>query len=341
MLRHSRRAAFIATWCALLVLAGCSGSEPSRAPAASSAASGRAAATAPPACTDARLVWVPRLERLLLANCLDQEDSSGVERLWSWDGTAWELIEDDGPPGRVVAGIAYDTRRDVLVRYGGLPLDGDACSPETWEWDGQDWREVDATPPPACDHLKLSYDAGAGVTLLVGGGTDEGELVTGTYAWDGEAWRRVADAGPAPRAHHAFVFDAAHGQVLLYGGYDGSQVFEDFWSWDGEGWHELTFVGPGPRSHAGGAVSPDGMLLFGGATGPSTFASLSDETWYLTDGRWRLIEGEGPPARGLPALGYDEARDVFVLYGGFDATGAELADLWEWDGSWSCRMDCG
>jgi hypothetical protein len=339
MLRPSRSAALIAAWCALVLLAGCSASEPTGGSPASPAASAPAAAV-PPACTDARLVWLPSLERLLLANCLDQEDSSSVERLWTWDGTAWELLEDDGPPGRVVAGIAYDTRRDVLVRYGGLPLDGDTCSPETWEWDGEAWNEVDATPPPACDHVKLAYDSGAGVTLLVGGGTDEGELVTGTYAWDGDTWTALSADGPAPRAHHGLVYDEAHGQVLLYGGYDGSRVFEDFWSWDGEGWHELGFAGPGARSHAGVAVSPDGMLLFGGATSASTFASLSDETWYLTDGSWRRVEGRGPSARGLPALGYDEARDVFVLYGGFDPTGAELADLWEWDGAWTCVEGC-
>jgi hypothetical protein len=334
MLRHSRSAPILSAWIAVVgLLAGCSG------PA--STASGEATvSTPPPACTDARLVWVPRLERLVLANCVDQDDATSLEQLWSWDGAAWELLEDEGPPARVVAGVAYDTRREVLVRYGGLPLDGDTCSPETWEWDGEDWREVDAAPPAACDHLKLAYDPGAGVTLLVGGGTADRELVEGTFAWDGAAWTQVADNGPPARAHHGFVYDESHGQALLYGGYDGSRALDDFWSWDGQAWQELALEGPGPRSHAGMAVNPEGLLLFGGATTGSTFASLTDETWYLTDGSWRRIEGGGPSARGLPALGYDAQRDVFVLYGGFDATGAELADLWEWDGAWICRSGC-
>ena len=343
MLQNSRPGAWFAALVAVTVLlSACTQADASLGPIASTpAVSGGDEPPVPPACTDARFVWVPRIERVVLAGCLDQDDDASTERLWAWDGTAWELLDDDGPPGRVVAGIAYDSGRDVLIRYGGLPLDGDTCVPETWEWDGEDWRRVDAAPPPACDHLKLAYDAGAGVTLLVGGGTADGELVEGTDAWDGAAWTQVAAVGPPPRAHHAFVYDAAHGQALLYGGYDGTQAFEDFWSWDGEAWQELAFEGPGPRSHAGMAASPEGMLLFGGATSASTFASLSAETWYLTNGSWGRVEGIGPPARGLPALGYDESREVFVLYGGFDASGAELADLWEFDGAWTCRMGCG
>ena len=54
---------------------------------------------------------------------------------------------------------------------------------------------------------------------------------------------------------------------------------------------------------------------------------------------WRLI-GSGPSARGLPALGYDRDRGVYVLYGGFDAEGNPLADTWEWDGAWSCVAGC-
>ena len=82
------------------------------------------------------------------------------------------------------------------------------------------------------------------------------------------------------------------------------------------------------------------MLLFGGARGPSTFATLTDETWELTDVQWRQLEAEGPSKRGSPAVAYDSGRDVFVLYGGFDATGATLSDTWEWSGRWTCVAGC-
>jgi hypothetical protein len=45
--------------------------------------------------------------------------------------------------------------------------------------------------------------------------------------------------------------------------------------------------------------------------------------------------------RGLPALGYDVAREVFVLYGGFGPDGTALADTWEFKhGTWRCVAGC-
>ncbi len=120
-------------------------------------------------------------------------------------------------------------------------------------------------------------------------------------------------------------------------------MFDDLWAWDGSAWEELTVggEGPGPRSHHGLAASPAGLLLFGGATRTSTFDSLVDETWLLVGDQWTRLDASGPSARGLPALGYDPDRDVIVLYGGFDADGAALADTWEWDGaSWRCVAGC-
>jgi hypothetical protein len=49
---------------------------------------------------------------------------------------------------------------------------------------------------------------------------------------------------------------------------------------------------------------------------------------------WREGAG-GPPARSRPMMDYDGARQVTVLYGGWNGSSA-LADTWEWDGaSWT------
>jgi Kelch motif len=263
-----------------------------------------------------------------------------MERIWSWDGASWELVAADGPPGHVLSGVAWDAGRGALVRYGGIPLAAQECSHETWEWDGTAWRQVDAEGPPACDHLRLAFDEARDQTILVGGGDEDQQLIPGTWAWNGATWSRLTRDGPPPRAHFGLVYDAGHEQAFLYGGYDGAAVFDDFWSWDGATWTELGFEGPGPRSHFGMAVSPDGLLLFGGARSTSTFGSLVGETWYLTDGSWRQVQGPGPAPRGLATLGYDPVRQITVLYGGFDADGAALDDLWEWDGTWSCIAGC-
>ena len=295
----------------------------------------------PPACLDAKLVYADSLSRLLLVNCVDQSDLASVEQVWGWDGAVWELLDGDGPPANVVTGMGWDADRDVLVRYGGIPLPSQECSPETWEWDTVEWRLVDAEAPEPCDHHELAWDASARKMLLVGGGSGQ-NLISGTWAWDGSAWSLLTDAGPPPLAHHGFVYDDSHAEALVYGGYDGRAVFDDLWSWDGSVWEEVAIRGeaPGTRSHHGLAVGPAGLLLFGGARQTSTFGSLVDETWLLTDGRWTLLDAPGPSARGMPALGFDPDRDVFLLYGGFTPDRSPLSDTWEWDGAWTCLAGC-
>ncbi len=277
---------------------------------------------------------------MLLLNCVDQTDPGSVEQVWSWDGSAWSLVDDGGPPATVVTGVAYDPVRRAAVRYGGLPLDSNDCSTETWEWSAAGWVSKEVDPPTVCDHMFMVHEATRQRSLLFGGGDDAGNLITETWAWDGATWQQLASEGPSGRAHFGFVYDEGHEQALIYGGYDGSAVFDDFWSWDGSSWSQIDFPGPGPRSHLGLAAGDEDLLLFGGASGPSTFTSLRDDTWRLTDGQWQEVEGDGPSTRGSPAMGYDPGRGTFVLYGGFGADSGLLGDTWEWADGWTCRSGC-
>jgi Galactose oxidase, central domain len=335
-----------------LLLGACATAPAESAPTASPSAPASASATAapsvvdgaddgPPPCLDAKLVYADALGRMLLAACVDQFDLASVEHLWAWDGEIWQLVDGEGLPANVVTGVGWDSERDVLVRYGGIPLPSQECSPDTWEWDTVEWSRLDVEPPGPCDHHELAWDASAGRMLLVGGGRAQ-NLMPGTWAWDGAAWSQLTDAGPAPRAHHGLVSDPAGDRAVLHGGFDGNAVFDDLWSWDGSAWEELATTGdaPGPRSHHGLAASSAGILLFGGATRTSTFGSLVDETWLLADGEWSRLDVPGPSARGLPAMGYDPDRDVIVLHGGFGPDGGPMADTWEWDGTWRCIAGC-
>jgi hypothetical protein len=301
--------------------------------------------TSPPACLEAVLAWDPGSDRLLLLNCVDQFDQASTEQVWSWDGAAWSQVSAGGPPATVVTGVAFDRERGVAVRYGGLPMTSNDCVPETWEWVAETtaWRQVPGDVPSACDHSFLAYDRRADQTLLYGGGDDDGNLKTETWAWNGTRWRRLADEGPAGRAHFGFVYDPATKRPTIYGGYDGAQVFDDLWTWDGDAWtQQAVDDGPGARSHLGFAAGDGGLLVVGGADGARTFDTLTDSTWWFDGDRWTQVDGDGPSTRGSPALGYDEDRNTFVLYGGFDGTGNPLADTWEWNASdgWRCVAGC-
>ncbi len=254
---------------------------------------------------------------------------------------AWQLIDAEGPPAAVVAGVAFDPERGEAIRYGGLPMDSNDCTAETWQWADGAWSELEADPPTACDHMFMAHDTTRDRTLLFGGGDDAGNLNTETWALADGGWRRLANEGPAGRAHFGFLYDEGHDRAFLYGGYDGNRVFDDFWEWDGAAWTELDLPGPGARSHFGRAMDDGGsLLLFGGADRTSTFQSLHDDTWRLTDGRWMAVDGAGPSARGGSALAFDPLRDAYVLYGGFEADGAALDDTWEWANGWRCVAGC-
>ena len=146
------------------------------------------------------------------------------------------------------------------------------------------------------------------------------------------------------RAHFGLQYDPNHEQVFLYGGLTREAVLGDFWARVHGEWSELDFTGPGTRSHLGMAydTNRNELLIFGGATGDATFATVTNDTWLLTGGRWQeLTPASAPSARGGAGLGYDGARERFVLYGGFDSTGADLDDAWEFDGSdWTCLAGC-
>jgi hypothetical protein len=317
-------------------------------PAASSPAatapppsSSAGSAMQPPGCVEATLAHDPSTGAMLLLNCVDQFDASAVERIWSWDGSNWQLIDDDGPPATVVAGVAFDPESGVAIRYGGLPLESNDCSTETWSWSAGAWSRLQTDAPTACDHMFLAHDSGRGATLLFGGGDDDGNLVAETWGLADGDWRLLTADGPAGRAHFGFLYDEGHDRAFLYGGYDGDAVFDDFWEWDGTAWTELDLPGPGPRSHFSWAIDDaSSLLLFGGASRTSTFQSLRGDSWRLTDGRWTELDAAGPPVRGGAALGYDATRAVFVLYGGFDADGAPLDDTWEWSDGWRCVAGC-
>ena len=249
----------------------------------------------PPACLDAKLLWADALNRLILANCVDQFDLASLETVWAWDGERWELLSDDGPPATVVTGFGWDPARDVLVRYGGIPLPEQDCITETWEWDMTEWREVEAEPPEPCDHIELAWDAISERTLLVGGGRGP-DLMPGTWAWDGSEWIHLTDLVPrhvrttgwwAPSTGVTSPYMAASTTANC------STITGNGTDLRGRRWAEPGGLTPGPRSHHGLALGPDGLVLFGGATGNSTFESLVDDTWIEDQ-----ISGWGPVGNG-------------------------------------------
>jgi hypothetical protein len=297
-------------------------------------------------CAEAELLFDPALNELLLVNCTTYSGGPTTLTVWGWNGSAWHVVTSGPAPARVVGGAALDTDAEMLVVYGGFVPGVDPCNEETWQWNGapDEWSQVAADPTPsACDHLKMIYDPGAQTSILVGGQDASGAAVNETWAFDGK-WQQLDAQLPPSRAHFGLQYDSANKRHLLYGGLTQSAVLGDFWQWADLKWTQLDDPDAASRSHVGMVYDSrdDTLYVFGGATATDTFGSLTDDMWQFKDGQWRDLQPDTTPGeRGSAGMGYDPERDQIVLYGGFDATGAELADTWLWDGSdWTCAVNC-
>ncbi len=322
--------------CLLLVVAACGG------PAAPT---GEPAGTAPPSAGTSvpegpilgqtfGLVYDPALGRIVLVNGAVENAPDRPTELWTWDGTAWEVLDRDGPPARSFGAVGRDPDRGVIVVHGGLTGRATALD-ETVEWDGRDWtvHEWNGEGPGAREGAGLAWDD-AGERMLLFGGAAGFDQRADTWAWDGTEWAEVAADGPTPR-FVSLMTDTRFGGILLHGGHwvDGNEggFLADTWAWDGTEWELVSDEeGPGPRVNSPGAwdANREGVVLFGGGQGQ--IAELAGDTW-LWNGAWTQIEtAAATPPRNGHAIAFDEARGVSVLVGGLDRPGGrQTLDVWE------------
>ena len=160
---------------------------------------------------------------------------------WEWDGVHWSKFTTPGPGGRVHFAMAYDSKRERTVLFGGLG-DDDRYHADTWEWDGAVWRKMSDAGPPARARHRMAFDERAGVVVLYGGDGVKTQPESGfralddTWTWDGTRWTEVGTTGPGARFMHAMAYDAARGRIVLYGGGTGDASFDDTWEWEGGRW---------------------------------------------------------------------------------------------------------
>jgi len=146
------------------------------------------------------------------------------DRTWVYDGSAWTAVATAPPTTVRDSAVAYDARRERLVRFGGY-TDGSGSSEidETWEWDGEDWARVTPTQGPSRrGGHHMAYDDDRGVVVLFGG-YEHAE----TWEYDGTTWtQRVTPSAPPGSFGNGLVYDAARRRTVFYGA-DG-RVWEYF-----------------------------------------------------------------------------------------------------------------
>ncbi len=205
-----------------------------------------------------------------------------------------------------------------------------------------DWRQrVFPAGPPARFRPGVASDVARGVAIVFGGLGASGPLFD-TWAFDGEVWaQRAPQQHPPARSDAAMAYDAAAGVTVLFGGDGGGAPLDDLWFFDGVNWTPVDTGDPRPDGRSGARMAFSGgadgaLILFGGAGADGH--ALSD-TWKLDTRarRWTQLTTSPVPARKRMALGFDEAGERAVMFGGVDDTGAPLGDTWIFDaaaGDW-------
>ncbi len=217
-----------------------------------------------------------------------------VDTLWRWDESRWSALSTTGPGNRALPAAAFDTRRNVLVVYGGTDVAGNTTFGETWEWDGRSWQNMKVPTPGSRDHHAMVYDEGRGVVVMYSGATTtDSRFRNDTWTYDGKGWT-LADTvtGPGGLVHHSMAYDAKRRRTVLYGGIGSNRMPSDeTWEWDGARWMRIDVMGSGPGPRARHRMAYDAergeTLLFGGVTGDADPpAGYLNDVWEWDGSNW-------------------------------------------------------
>jgi hypothetical protein len=284
----------------------------------------------PAAVSNAGIVWDSAAGQVLLYGGMRDRGLHSDSALWAWNGTRWTPLGDGAPGARSGTILMWDGKGKRVLLYGGQ--NRTAQFDDTWEWKDAHWNRVSVRGPGARHMTAAVFDPVRNQAVLFGGYSVERQTMLGdTWVWDGSAWKPVPGEGPPARAGHALGFDPTRGQIVLMGGMDaGGGQFGDTWGWDGIRWSRLG-EGPAITPNSPMAGLPNGGLgAFGGWDGSKPSGVLFQ--WSGT--AWRNeLDQSGPSPRMETALAFDRTRGRTVLFGGSDANGVKLNDLWEYDGT--------
>ena len=253
----------------------------------------------------------------------------GVTRAAFPPSSPWKALAPTHSPGpRALAAIAYDSRRQRAVMFGGLTYwDGTKWfyDNSTWEWDGQDWHKMETAVAPTGRVLHaMAYDEARGKVILYGGQNSSGNLAD-LWEWDGTTWHRLCPVcNPASRFAHKMVFDTERQKILLYGGQDGKVGLAQAWTWDGGKWEFFQFTSSAPAIYNAPLVyDPGGDRII------SFMDGVWGGTWMWKGSEWlKLHPSIEPPLRNEATLVYDPLNHQSILFGGWDADVAIFNDTW-------------
>lgn len=238
-------------------------------------------------------------------------------------GADGALVYYSPPPSRQFQTLVYDSRRHVVVMFGGSTSD-------TWEWNGARWSRVTPeTSPPARRSPAMSFDEQRGVVVLFGG-----QSRSDTWEFDGVSWTQRTSATAPPPGTHVMTYHAARQRSLLLTQLAGSPIpTNQVWEWDGNAWSPL---GSAPATRAQIGLAYDSLrnvaVYYGRFPGSGVTAELS------ASGSWTTLQtAQSPPSTFGFQMAFDPTRRETILCVAEDGSFA-ANQTWAWNGTaWTLK----
>jgi hypothetical protein len=121
---------------------------------------------------------------VILAVDLARPDANDAfpSSVWGWDGSAWNVLDDDGPAFSPVQSFVETTGHPQLLD-GGVVTD----TLSLYQWTGDDWTILGPGGPPVRNGQAAAFDQVHDQLVMTGGFVGD-KMFGDTWTWDGAAW---------------------------------------------------------------------------------------------------------------------------------------------------------
>lgn len=266
---------------------------------------------------------------------------------WAFSNGAWRNLSVAGPPPSCTFDMAYDPVDGYVVAY---LVSGDPGSPhpyinQTWTYGDGLWSRVNGSGPNLTFGTGMAFDPQLDAVLLYGAAVSAGGYFL-PYTWEftGGQWVALAGTDPpipgGPSFNDKMTLDSFDGYPLLMSSTQrgtGAGAFANgTWAFVNGSWRLVTELPVSGFDGEGGlAFDPvcNCSIWFGGVSS----AGRMNSTWAYSEGVWWNLSTVGPIGRLAPAMGFDQADGVVVLFGGDgvqvtnDLNASLLNDTWVYE----------
>jgi len=159
---------------------------------------------------------------------------------YDFDTNTWKnMAPKVSPPGRNFHQMAYDSKSDRVIMWGGSGDTGETDDNRVWAYDFNTNTWAEANPPngPICAYyVAMTYVPGLDQLILFGGQPASGKTSNNTwaYSYKTQTWTQLNPSNAPPaRAWHAMVYSTAADKLIMFGGgRDRYHYTDETWIYD-------------------------------------------------------------------------------------------------------------